>query len=233
MGLCKLGCICGKLATQKTAGWDDDPGSDDLREPQVLHLMRWATFDLRLRVCWPSRKPRAGNLRKCSRECSQGCSSCYSHKESTLGFQKGGFGRRSPLLKFPLQKSFPAVLYPGRRRLWLLTFLRPKNRNEGIFAKTTLCFFSTLLRAPLRAPQFLRVTLHDVRKTYCGLFLWICLGICIEKWRGFWVNGLCFPRARSTKLLKTFGEKSVQIRGKIRDENSKNSGNFRSATFLT
>ena len=43
-----------------------------------------------------------------------------------------------------------------------------------------------------------------------------------------------FTRKRSTKTRKQISGKSrSKIRGKIRDENSKNSGNFRSATFLT
>ena len=35
------------------------------------------------------------------------------------------------------------------------------------------------------------------------------------------------------KSLKNSGKIQSKIRGKIRDENSKNSGNFRSETFLT
>ena len=35
------------------------------------------------------------------------------------------------------------------------------------------------------------------------------------------------------KSSKISGKFQSKIRGKIRDENSKNSGNFRSATFLT
>ena len=51
----------------------------------------------------------------------------------------------------------------------------------------------------------------------------------------WWIfSGLRFTRNEARKLLKRFGENSErEIRGKIRDKISKNSGNFRSATFLT
>ena len=70
-------------------------------------------------------------------------------------------------------------------------------------------------------------------------FLSVCVAweFCIEKWRGFLVkhfSGLRLPRKEATKSpRKIRGEIRSKIRGKIRDENSKNSGNFRSATFLT
>ena len=45
--------------------------------------------------------------------------------------------------------------------------------------------------------------------------------------------GIRFPRNEARKILEKFGENSEQNSGRIRDKNSKNSGNFRSATFLT
>ena len=67
----------------------------------------------------------------------------------------------------------------------------------------------------------------------CFVFAW---EFCIEKWRGFLVNffsGLRFPRNEARKFLKNSGKIRREIRGKIRGQNSKNSENFRSATFLT
>ena len=51
------------------------------------------------------------------------------------GFQKGGFGRHSPVPQFP-PKSLFLQWCPGRRKLWFLKILDPKNRNEGTFAET-------------------------------------------------------------------------------------------------
>ena len=50
----------------------------------------------------------------------------------------------------------------------------------------------------------------------------------------FWLifSGLRFQRKEAQKLLKKIGENREQNSDKIRDENSKNSGNFRAATFL-
>ena len=50
---------------------------------------------------------------------------------------------------------------------------------------------------------------------------------------GDFFSGLRLPRNKARKLLKNSGEIRSQIRGKMRDENSKDSGNFRAATFLT
>ena len=55
----------------------------------------------------------------------------------------------------------------------------------------------------------------------------------------WWIfAGLDFPRKEARELLKKFGKNWEQTSGqksgrKIREENSKNSGNFRAATFLT
>ena len=50
----------------------------------------------------------------------------------------------------------------------------------------------------------------------------------------WWIfSGLRFPRNEARKILEKFGKIRSKIRGEIRDENFKNSGNFRSADFLT
>ena len=46
-------------------------------------------------------------------------------------------------------------------------------------------------------------------------------------------SGLRLPRNEARKILENSGKIRSKIRGKIRDEISKNSGNFRSATFMT
>ena len=59
---------------------------------------------------------------------------------------------------------------------------------------------------------------------------------CIEKWRGFSVSSFWspFPTKQLTKNpLKNSGKIQSKVRGKIRDENSKVSGSFCSAAFLT
>ena len=68
-----------------------------------------------------------------------------SHKNQGFarqgGFQKGGFGRCSPVPKFPPKcLSFPAVLPWQKKAMISLIFLHPRNRNEGTFAQTALLF---------------------------------------------------------------------------------------------
>ena len=67
-------------------------------------------------------------------------------------------------------------------------------------------------------------------ETICGFFLLICLGILHWEMAGIFGEFLLVSISHETK---TSGKIRSKIRGKIRDENSKNSGNFRSATFLT
>ena len=73
------------------------------------------------------------------------------------------------------------------------------------------------------------------RKLLWIFFFGFAWGFCIQKCRGFLVSfffsGLRFPRNEARKLLERFGKNRSKLRGKIRDENSKNSENFRSATF--
>ena len=76
-------------------------------------------------------------------------------------------------------------------------------------------------------PLFLQAnTLPTLQKTFVDFFFVFAWEFCIEKWRGFLVNfsGLRFPRNKARKLLINFGEIRSKIRGKIRDGNSKNSG---------
>ena len=54
---------------------------------------------------------------------------------------------------------------------------------------------------------------------------------CIEKWRGFLMNSFLVSVSRETKHEKS-SKNSGKIRGKIRAENSKKSGNFRSQRAL-
>ena len=72
---------------------------------------------------------------------------------------------------------------------------------------------------------------------FCEYFFFVfAWEFCIEKWWGFLVSFFWSPSPtkRSTKKSwKNSGKIRSKIQGKIRDENSKNSGNFRSATFLT
>ena len=85
-----------------------------------------------------------------------------------------------------------------------------------------------------RVAKFQNVTLPALLKTFfVDMFFEFAWEFCVEKWRGFWVNfsGLRFPRNRARKL-KFSGEISEQNSG-LNSGNSKNSGNFRSATFLT
>ena len=86
------------------------------------------------------------------------------------------------------------------------------------------------------------ITLPDLQKTFgdlnfCGLFLRMCLrGFCFEKHRGFLVNFFLVSVSHGTKHENTSnisGKIQCKIRGKFRAENSKNSRNFRSASFLT
>ena len=70
--------------------------------------------------------------------------------------------------------------------------------------------------------------------------LWIffsCLpgNFALKNGGDFWwiFSGLRLPRNEARKVLEKFGENSEQNSGQNSDENSKNSGNFRSATFLT
>ena len=56
-------------------------------------------------------------------------------------------------------KSLSLQSYPGRRKLWLLIFLHPKNRNKGTFAKTAfyksaLCFLPRRSDTTLHTPCF-------------------------------------------------------------------------------
>ena len=79
------------------------------------------------------------------------------------------------------------------------------------------------------------ITLPALQRIFVNIFFVFALEFCIEEGRGVFENfsGLQFLGNEARKLLEKFGENSEQIREEIRDKNSKNSGNFRSATFLT
>ena len=71
---------------------------------------------------------------------------------------------------------------------------------------------------------------------FCEYFFRVCLGILHWKMAG--ISGEFFlvsvsHETKREKSSKNSGKIRSKIRGKIRDEISKNSGNFRSATFLT
>ena len=88
-----------------------------------------------------------------------------------------------------------------------------------------LTFFGRFLLCPLSR-----------RKLLWNFFFGFAWGFCIEKCRGFLVNFFLVSVSHETKhenSSKNSGKTRSKIRGKIRDGNSKNSGNFRSATFLT
>ena len=73
-------------------------------------------------------------------------------------------------------------------------------------------------------------------ETFVLFYLRMWWGFGIQKSRGFLVNFQLslFPGEKAPKLLDVLGKTRSKIRSRIRDENSKkNSGNFRSATFLT
>ena len=75
-------------------------------------------------------------------------------------------------------------------------------------------------------------------ETFClnfSFFFRICLGILHWKMAGIFGEFFLVSVSHKTKhekSLKISGKIRREIRGKIRDKNSKNSGNFRSATFL-
>ena len=97
--------------------------------------------------------------------------------------------------------------------------------RDGTVEKTT--------RA-VRAKWLLRLLSRQFLCEY--FFSYFAWEFCIEKRREFLVNFFWspFPTKPSTKTPQTFrGKFGAKIRGKIRDKNSKNSGNFRCATFLT
>ena len=65
------------------------------------------------------------------------------------GFQKGGFGRCSPVPKFP-PKGLSLQCYHSRRGLWFLIFLDPKPewgyiRQSRPLTKPPFCFLSKLI----------------------------------------------------------------------------------------
>ena len=80
------------------------------------------------------------------------------------------------------------------------------------------------------------LTLPTLQINFVNNYFVFAWGFCIEKCRGFSVNFFWspFPMKRSTKTpqIKS-GKIRSKILGKIQDENLKNSGNFRFATFLT
>ena len=93
-------------------------------------------------------------------------------------------------------------------------------------------------------PETLGVQNTNSQELLCPLsrkLLWIFFfelawEFCIEKWRGFLVNVFCVSvsnERKHEKSSKKSGKIRSEIRGKTRDENSKNSGNFHSATFPT
>ena len=71
---------------------------------------------------------------------------------------------------------------------------------------------------------------------FCEYFFRICLGILHWKMAGIFGEFFLVSVSHETKhenSSKNSGKIRREIRGKIRDKNLKNSGNFRSATFLT
>ena len=112
----------------------------------------------------------------------------------------------------------------------------PLSGNWRIFelSKTPLLATVPLTALIVSACTELRrnVTLTALQKHFVDFFFEFAWEFCIEKWRGFLVNFVWSPSPTkwSTKTPQKIQSK---IQGKIRDEKSKNSGNFRSATFLT
>ena len=71
---------------------------------------------------------------------------------------------------------------------------------------------------------------------FCEYLFGVCLGILHWKMAGIFGEFFLVSVSHETKhekSSKNSGKIRSKIRGKIRDENSKNSGDFRSATFLT
>ena len=73
-------------------------------------------------------------------------------------------------------------------------------------------------------------TLPALQKTIVDFLLEFAWKYCVEKWRGFLVNFFWspFPTKGSSKTPEKIWR---EIRGKIQVENSRYSGNFRSAPF--
>ena len=107
------------------------------------------------------------------------------------------------------------------------TFRRPclgpeKNKHKKKFREVIL-FLRIFYSA--RSPE-----------NFCGFFLRTCLGILHWKLAGIFSEFFLVSVPQEMKhenSSNNSGNIRSKIRGKIRDENSKNSGNFRSATFLT
>ena len=96
--------------------------------------------------------------------------------------------------------------------------------------------FQVLQGIALYPPGPYFVTLPALQKNFVNIFFVFAWEFCIEKWRGFLVNFFWLSVSHETKhekSSKNSGKIRSKIRGKIRDENSNNSGNFRSAAFLT
>ena len=83
-------------------------------------------------------------------------------------------------------------------------------------------------------PKF--ITLPALQKTFVDFFFEFAWEFRIEKWRGFLVNFFWSPSPpkRSTKSPRTIrGKFGAKFGAKFGTKIRKNSGNFRSATFLT
>ena len=120
-----------------------------------------------------------------------------------------------------------------------------RNVRQGEFLRGFAAFLFTrlevrtcLLNIESFADNFVLAFAYFARspENFCGFFFEFAWRFCIEKWRGFLINFFMVSVSHETKhenSWKNSGTIRSKIRGKIRDENSKNSGNFRSATFLT
>ena len=99
--------------------------------------------------------------------------------------------------------------------------------------------------SPASRKDFNRILLHDFWTNFyfarspeiifVDFFFEFAWEFCIEKWRGFLVNfSWCpFPtnKTKHENSSKNFGENRSKIRGKIREETSKNSGVFSFCNF--
>ena len=122
---------------------------------------------------------------------------------------------------------FPnALVETGKMQEFFDKFKAGLRTHNNDFAKNgTMCAgISTFRILTLPAPQ----------KNFVNIFFVFAWEFCVEKWRG-WAHFFLVSvshEAKHEKSSKNSGKIRSKIGCKIRDENSKNLGNFRSATFL-
>ena len=140
-----------------------------------------------------------------------------------------GFWRYSPsALLISVGKCF----YGSSSRGLLAPSQRPSERPSQ-----SATFLSELLvLLPLIVLVLETLTFARSPENFCGFLLRICLKILHWKMAGIFgeIFLVSVSHERKQENSPKISEKiRSKIRGEIRDENSKNSGNFRSATFLT